>query len=53
MEDRYRKLKFEVVINRILYVEGVIDERKYKRVLKRLNKLLFEENKKKFTSTLT
>lgn len=46
MEDRYRKLKFEVVINRILYVEGVIDERKYKRVLKRLDKLLLEENKK-------
>ena len=46
MEDRYMKLKFEVVINRLLYVECVIDEKKYKRVLKRLDKLLLEENKK-------
>ena len=47
------KLKFEVVINRILYVEGVIDEKNYKRVSKRLDKLLFQENKKNFASTLT
>ncbi|MCI9015857.1 MAG: hypothetical protein HFJ53_01645 [Clostridia bacterium] len=52
MEDRYMKFKFERVINRILYVEGVIDEKKYKRVSKKLDKLLFEESKKKFTSTL-
>lgn len=47
------KLKFEVVINRILNVEGVIDDRKYKRVQKRLDRLLLKESKKKFTSTLT
>ncbi len=47
------KLKLEVVINRILNVEGVIDEKKYKRVSKKLDKLLFEESKKNFTSTLT
>lgn len=47
------KLKFEVVINRMLYVDGVISERKYKRVSKKLDKLLFEESKKNFTSTLT
>lgn len=47
------KLKFERVINRILYVEGVIDEKKYKRVSKKLDKLLFDEHKKNFTSTLT
>ncbi len=47
------KFKFERVINRILYVEGVIDEKKYKRVSKRLDKLLFDEHKKNFTSTLT
>lgn len=46
------KLKFERVINRILYVDGVISERKYKRALKKLDKLLFEESKKNFTSTL-
>ena len=53
MEDRYMKLKLERVINRILYVEGVIDEKKYRRVSKRLDKLLFDEHKKNFTSTLT
>ena len=53
MEDRYRKLKLEVVINRMLYVDGVISERKYKRVVKRLDKLLLEESKKNFASTLT
>ena len=53
MKDRYMKLKFERVINRILYVEGAIDEKKYKRVSKKLDKLLFKENKKNSTSTLT
>ena len=47
------KLKLERVINRILYMEGVIDEKKYKRVSKKLDKLLFDEHKKNFTSTLT
>ena len=52
MEDRYMKLEFERVINRILYVEGVIDEKKYKRVLKKLDKLLFELDNKKICWTL-
>lgn len=47
MEDRYMKLKFERVINRILYVEGAIDEKKYKQVSKKLDKLLFELDNKK------
>lgn len=46
MKDRYIKLKIEIVINRILYVEGVIDEKKYKRVSEKIEKLLFQENKK-------
>lgn len=41
------KLKFERVINRILYVKGVISEKKYKRVSKKLDKLLFEFDNKK------
>ena len=53
MEDRYSMLKIEEVVNRILYVEGAIDEKKYKRESKKLDKLLFEESKKNFTSTLT
>lgn len=48
MEDRYMELKFERVVNRILYVEGAIDEKKYKRVSERLDKLLFELENKKF-----
>lgn len=40
------KLKFERTINRILYVEGVIDERNYKLVSKKLDKLLFKESKR-------
>ena len=48
MKDRYMELKFERVVNRILYVEGAIDEKKYKRVSKRLDKLLFELENKKF-----
>lgn len=46
MDDRYRMLKIEAVVNRILYVENVIDKRKYERTAKRLDKLLFEESKK-------
>lgn len=40
------ELKFERVINRILYIEGIIDEKTYNRVSKKLDKLIFElENK--------
>jgi len=46
MEDRYMMLKIESVVNRILYVENVIDKRKYEKTLKKLDKLLFEESKK-------
>lgn len=40
------ELKFEIVINKMLYAEGVIDEKIYKRVSKKLDKLLLEESKK-------
>lgn len=46
MDDRYMMLKIEAVVNKILYVEKVIDKRQYERVSKRLDKLLFEESKK-------
>lgn len=46
MEDRYMMLKIEAVVNRILYVENVIDKRKYEKTAKKLDKLLFEESKK-------
>ena len=47
MENKYTMLKIERVVNRILYVKGAIDEKKYKRVLKKLDKLLFELDNKK------
>ena len=53
MEDRYRMLKIEEVVNKLLYAHNVISKRKYERTAKRINKLLFEESKKNFTSTLT
>lgn len=46
-------LKIEEVVNKLLYAHDVISERKYKRMVKRLDKLLFEEIKKNSTSTLT
>ena len=53
MEDRYIMLKIESVINKILYVENAIDEKKYKITAKKLDKLLYEERKKNSFSTLT
>lgn len=53
MRNKYRDLKVERLVNKMLYLDGVISERKYKRVVKRLDKLLLEESKKNFTSTLT
>ena len=46
MEDRYIKLKIEYVVNNLLYEKDVIDKNLYEQVLKKIDKLLFEENKK-------
>ena len=46
MEDRYIKLKIEYVVNNLLYEKDVIDKNLYEHVLKKIDKLLFEENKK-------
>ena len=51
MEDKYVKLKIETVVNKILYEEGVINEKMYKHILKKLDKKLYEESKKNLTST--
>ncbi len=51
MEDRYIKLKIEYVVNNLLYEKDVIDKNLYEQVLKKIDKLLFEE--KNFTSPLT
>ena len=46
MEDRYIKLKIEYVVNNLLYEKDVIDKNLYEQVSKKIDKLLFEENKK-------
>ena len=46
MQDRYIKLKIEYVVNNLLYEKDVIDKNLYERVSKKIDKLLFEENKK-------
>ena len=46
MEDRYIKLKIEYVVNKLLYEKDVIDKNVYEQVSKKIDKLLFEENKK-------
>lgn len=46
MDDRYMMLKIESLVNKLLYAENYIDKRKYERVSKRIDKLLFEEEKK-------
>ena len=46
MKDRYIKLKIEYVVNNLLYEKDVIDKNLYEQVSKRIDKLLFEENKK-------
>ena len=43
---RYEKLKVEGLINKMLYQENVIDKRKYEKVAKKIEELLFEESKK-------
>ena len=46
MEDRYIMLKIEYVVNDLLYEKDVIDKNLYEQVSKKIDKLLFEENKK-------
>ena len=46
MDDRCAMLKIEVLVNKILYQENVIDKGKYDRTAKKLDKLLLEETKK-------
>ncbi len=43
---RYEKLKVEELINKMLFEENIIDKRKYDKVAKKIEELLFEESKK-------
>ena len=46
MKDRYIKLKIELVVNKLLYNKNIIDKNLYEQTSKKIDKLLFEENKK-------
>ena len=46
MNERYIKLKIEEVVNKLLYKKKVIEKNIYEETSKKLDKLLFEENKK-------
>lgn len=46
MNKRYIKLKIEAVVNKLLYKKNVIEKNVYEETSKKLDKLLFEEDKK-------
>lgn len=46
MNEMYIKLKIEAVVNKLLYNKNIIGKNLYEETSKKLDKLLFEENKK-------
>ncbi len=46
MNERYIKLRIEAVVNKLLYNKNIIEKNLYEETSKKLDKLLFEENKK-------
>lgn len=46
MNERYIKLKIEAVVNKLLYNKNIIEKNLYEETSKKIDKLLFEENKK-------
>ena len=46
MNEKYLKLKIEAVVNKILYKKNVIDKNIFEKISSKLDKLMFEENKK-------
>lgn len=46
MNERYIKLQIESVVNKLLYKKKVIEKNLYEQTAAKLDKLLFEENKK-------
>ncbi len=46
MNEKYLKLKIEYIINKILYKKNIIDKNTFEKVYIKLDKLIFEENKK-------
>lgn len=46
MKEKYIKLQIETVVNKLLYQKNVIEKNSYEETARKLDKLLFEENKK-------
>lgn len=46
MNEKYLRLKIEAVVNKILYKKNIIDKNVFEKTTIKLDKLLFEENKK-------
>ena len=46
MNEKYLRLKIEAVVNKILYKKNIIDKNVFEKNTIKLDKLLFEENKK-------
>lgn len=46
MNEKYLKLKIEYVVNKLLYQKNVIDKNLFQKTSKKLERLIFEENKK-------
>lgn len=46
MNERYIKLQIESVVNQLLYSKNIIEKVLYEETSKKIDKLLFEENKK-------
>ena len=46
MNEKYLKLKIEEVVNKILYKKNVIDKNIFEKTSLKLDKLMFEKNKK-------
>lgn len=46
MQEKYFRLKIEFTINKILYNKKLIDKNVFDKTVMKLNKLIFENNKK-------
>ena len=53
MNEKYLKLKIESVVNKILYEKNIIDKNVFEKTSTKLDKLMFEKNKKYIFLTFT
>lgn len=48
MSDRLIKLKIEAIVNKLLFEKNIIEKSLYEETLKKLDRLIFEEQKNNF-----